>query len=615
MASTQYEAYDEDALNSLVRDSEIVSFDFFDTLVTRFSATPEAVQHYVGYLLSLQESCLTDFFHRRKRAEEIARTRHPDVGDVNLDMIYAEFPVNEQWSIAWIALAQSLEEKIEHRFALPRFAVARLLEYAKALNKRVIVVSDSYFPRRFIENILEKFCLRTLVDEIYVSSERKARKDTGELWRLITIKESVSGKRLVHFGDNPHSDVATAKRFGLKCVHLLNPVPLIAARGFRYSVNQDWRSDILFGPLFARYGNSPIVPFSSGTPFEITEDADLGYVGYGPILLVFFAWLAENPAIKRMNQLYFPSREGFFLKRLYDRLCEQFGFDDLPPSHYLPISRRAVNTASQAVVFDPWQVIDGADFEGTVEDFMKVRLGLELQWPSKFVLPVSLPRDREYLSRILTILAPQILSRAEQECDAMRCYCQQVGLLEGELVGLVDVGYSGTIQAGLQLILSRSIVGFYMVTSPRVSKVTAGGGLAFGCFQDALYGDMLPDGFMRKTLLLEALLTAPHGQLAKFERAMSGVAEPIYLENGVSQHKFHCLERIFEGALNYCVDSIESGGREVLGAIIPARLNALNCLDAVLSGEIRVSEHLSSSLFLEDNFTGRGEIPCMPGAR
>jgi hypothetical protein len=279
----------------------------------------------------------------------------------------------------------------------------------------------------------------------------------------------------------------------------------------------------------------------------------------------------------------------------------------------LPISRRAVNTASQSRSFDPGRVIDGGGFNGTVEEFMKARLGLEIQWPSKFILPVSLPRDRDYLVRILTILRPQILSQAEQERDAMLCYCEQAGLLGKEQIGLVDAGYSGTIQSGLQMILRRPLVGFYMLTSPRAANVRKAGGLAFGCFQDALYGDMRPDGFMRKTLLIEALLTAPAGQLANFEKDSSGGASPVYLDNGLSQDNFHCLERIFQGALDYCIDSIQSAGRQVLGAIVSARGNSFNGLNAVLSGNIRVSKRIASSLYLEDNFSGNGEIPCIPG--
>jgi len=150
----------------------------------------------------------------------------------------------------------------------------------------------------------------------------------------------------------------------------------------------------------------------------------------------------------------------------------------------MPISRRAVNMALQARIFDPWPVIDRAGYHRTVEGFLKARMGLKLEWSSKFAVPVRLPKDREYLARLLMILRPQILEKAEQERDAMLCYCDQVRLLEDGLSGLVDAGYSGTIQGGLQSILARPMIGLYMLTSLRAAKVRSAGGLAFGCFWD-----------------------------------------------------------------------------------------------------------------------------------
>lgn len=597
-----------EALEALVDESEIVSFDFFDTLVTRRSASPEAVQHFVGHRLSREPAALEGFFERRVAAERAARARHPDVGDVDLDAIYAEFPTDERWTAEAVGRARALEQQVDARFVIPRAGLVDVLRRAKAAGKRVLIVSDSALPRSFFEALLRRFGWSALVDAIYVSSEQKARKDDGTLWATVIRQERLAGRRFVHIGDNPRSDVETARAAGLRCVLVPGPVALAAERGIRHEPGRDWRADLLLGPLVAFRGGDPFTPDPT-----VADAYEFGYVVHGPILLAFFAWLAHHPAVRRMDRLFFCSREGHFLQQLYDRLRAHCGLQELPPSTYLPMSRRAAIMASQAEAFDPARVTDGGGFQGTVEALLRARLGYVLEWSSRFVAPVRLPQDRAYVLRLLEILRAQLLQRAEEERAALRSYCEEIGMAAGGELGLVDVGYSATIQTLLQAILRRPLHGFYLATAPRAGAVRAQGGEAYGCFQDALRGDLRPEGFMRKTVLLEAFLTAPHGQLSHFERRAGGHAGPVFMENGVSQRWFAVLERVFEGALDYCLAAVGAGGPELLEAIVPARASALAALDGVFEGAIPVGETISRGMSLEDAFCGNGEISGLPG--
>jgi hypothetical protein len=252
--------------------------------------------------------------------------------------------------------------------------------------------------------------------------------------------------------------------------------------------------------------------------------------------------------------------------------------------------------------------MDGGDFIGGMEAFLRARLGLGFQTSDLFAVPIQLPNDRSHVEKILTILKPEILAIAEHERADMVLYCEQAGLTTRNLTGLVDVGYSGTIQTCLQKILGYPLTGFYMATSERVNAVRKGFGLAFGCFQDAAYGEVMPKGLNYKTVLLEALLTAPHGQLARFEKDDSGAAVPVYLVGGNSQAKFSELSIVFEGGVAYCRDLLATAGSDVLTAILPARRKAFCALDSVLDGRIRVTSRISEALYLEDHFCGNGEI-------
>lgn len=153
---------------ALIGHAEVVSFDFFDTLVTRLAATPEAVQRYVGHRLETRDPSLEGFFTQRKEAETAARASRPELGDVDMDMIYAEFRRNPPWTESAGAMAQALEVEIDHSFIVPRGDVFELLAYAKAHEKRTIIVSDSYVPITFIRQVLARCGWANLVDEIYL---------------------------------------------------------------------------------------------------------------------------------------------------------------------------------------------------------------------------------------------------------------------------------------------------------------------------------------------------------------------------------------------------------------------------------------------------------------
>src|SRR5689334_15404394 len=74
---------------------------------------------------------------------------------------------------------------------------------------------------------------------------------------------------------------------------------------------------------------------------------ELGYAAFGPVLLRFSAWLAQESAALNLKHLYFLSREGYFLLSLFKKYLS-LGLR--PPleieATYLSISRRAAYGAA-----------------------------------------------------------------------------------------------------------------------------------------------------------------------------------------------------------------------------------------------------------------------------
>lgn len=599
----------------LIDAADVVSFDFFDTLVTRLASTPDAAQRFVGRLLQEKYGRGDDFLSVRKHAEAMARALHQDEGDVGLDAIYSQFDINLCWTAEIVREARRVEEQVESDMLAPREKVIALLRYAKEAGKRVIVVSDSYFDSAFFNRSLASLGIADSVDEVYVSSVRLVRKDTGALWDLVLRAEQIEPARMVHFGDNPHSDIGMAASRGISRGYILPPSVILALAGGSLPVDSDWRDHLLIGPVIARLGSDPWVAERAPDRIRLDRAEDLGYAVFGPVLFGFVAWLFAHPALNRVSKLFFLSREGYFLSALYSRVREAAGLSATPQAAYLYVSRRLALVAAQAVEFDPMQMIGKGGFRGTIAEFLAVRVGLDTSSETfdpavvaQLSRHVTLPADGDAVHAVMNALEPVIRRRAREELDAFCAYAHDVGFAQGGNAALVDIGYSGTIQHALQRVLECPLIGLYMMTAPHAAQVRQGRGLAFGCFQDAVYGDMRPPGFLNYTVLLEALLTAPHGQVVRIRYDDRGEAVPEFAEGGVSQKSFADLERIFLGAQRYADDLIRAGGVASLHVASEGSTPFMMLAKKVFDGSVVIGESMLASLSMEDKYSGNGEV-------
>src|SRR6185437_11329395 len=82
----QYQQLSAGDLRRAIDDAEVVSFDLFDTVLTRRAARPDAVVRLAGLRVAGADRA-ADFFGDRKRAEDEARRRRNWAGDVSLSEI------------------------------------------------------------------------------------------------------------------------------------------------------------------------------------------------------------------------------------------------------------------------------------------------------------------------------------------------------------------------------------------------------------------------------------------------------------------------------------------------------------------------------------------------
>jgi FMN phosphatase YigB (HAD superfamily) len=163
-------------------------------------------------------SGLDDFVRQRVRAEETARVRAWGRGldEVTLEEIYAELGPRLGLTAAAQAELQALELDCERDALAPLAGGCELLARARAAGKTVAIVSDTYFDRRFIAEIVARAGLDGV--RFFISSEERKTKLSGRLYDTVLHALGCRPQRLLHVGDNPLVDVTMALGRGIRAL-------------------------------------------------------------------------------------------------------------------------------------------------------------------------------------------------------------------------------------------------------------------------------------------------------------------------------------------------------------------------------------------------------------
>lgn len=588
---------------------DLVSFDIFDTLLLRPSRTPDAVLRYVGRVVLKSYPTAHGFFERRKQAETAARAAKQFAGDVDIDEIYAHFPNSDDWSDEAIEHVHRLELLSELRISQPRRAGVEAVRVAREAGKRIIAISDTYLKRSFVERLLAAAGVEPL-DELYISSERQARKDHGDLWQLVMQSERVTPGRWLHIGDNEHSDVQLPSDRGIGIFHVMNPTTLFEERGFSRTAPATaarWGTDLALGPLVNQIGGDPFLPQHAWDAIHLDTPWEVGHAVFGPILFAFTSWIATHPTTRHLNHLYFLSREGFTLRRCYEMVRTYCDDLDLPQSSYFLTSRRMAMSAAQGRGYSPDMILGDMHYNGTLASLLSSRLGLHVpQHLAADAIPLNLPDDEALARDTLDVLRGVITAHGQRELDLYLRYCAEMGIDGPEPCGIVDVGYSGTIQRSLQTVLGKPLVGYYMATFDAATAASHGGGYAYGCFSEDREAWTSKKPIVQHSLFMEAFLSAPDGQLNGFNDAQGSV-QPVFKSDQRSAHLLSALAEMQAGALAYCEALLQAYGSSLIGVPLDLAL-VQEPLQLLYQGKIKVPTEVAQTLLVEDDFTGAGDL-------
>ena len=191
-------------LNAQLKDFDVISFDIFDTLLCRPVLRPSDV-----FEILEQRTGRTGFAQARiaAGAQTLKQWTDEGRGDRTIDDIYAVLPSD-------FADLKDREFELEKSLLVGNTEIIVLFNLAKQLGKKVVITSDMYLPRTFLEEVLRANGIEGWT-RFYLSNEVHQRKDGGALFEYLLEDLGCVPQKVLHIGDNPCSDLWSARNKGI----------------------------------------------------------------------------------------------------------------------------------------------------------------------------------------------------------------------------------------------------------------------------------------------------------------------------------------------------------------------------------------------------------------
>jgi len=417
-----------DALKAMIDDAEVVSFDVFDTLLSRRHYSPADVFSAA----SGPRSRLT-----RIAAERIARIVHRHQEDVTLAQIYA-----------FLRMSPDAELAAEKATLFPNPEAREIYDYALAGGKRIIAASDMYLPGNLVSELLRAAGYRD-VERVYLSCEAGMTKAGGRLFRHVVQDMGVRAETIVHIGDHAISDCARPREQGLRSYHL-------PSARMRFEQRKAVHPKIVRA---LRRGRKPSHSLLLGLMRDGLADWNgdywyaLGFAVAGPIVNAFADWIRRRYVDGRHDGAFLFARDGFLplevLKIRHPEIAATYTF----------ASRRMLLIPALETLQQSTLNALTTSLPGTTAEEHWTRLGIDNPAVEALLARHFKPGERVWppfgrlrLEAFFREAHPLFLPDVQREKAAVRDYLESIGFLGVSSRPLiVDVGWNASSQRFLEI--------------------------------------------------------------------------------------------------------------------------------------------------------------------
>ncbi len=349
---------------------DLITFDLFDTLLIRRVDEPdrlkEAVARYTAErarqmgIACDQTTVLAARAKYEKRQRQLNSRQYPDA-----EAVYPDFMSETLKEIFGTSLPENLlddvtafELQLESSMLVPRADLIDLLQKLHSRKISLWIMTDIYLPSGHIKVLLKNTGLLPLIDGVVSSADACLAKASGAGFRDLRSRLKIDPRKWAHVGDNPFSDGLRPAEFGIAAFVLKDSQEahrkFVCGTYYRAAHKKRfWRGRLwqqlalpLEGERFDLISGRQVSTSGCKDYGGLYSD---GYNFFGPLITAFIAHIAEQAKIRGLKNIYFFSREGYILQRVWEILAPSFfSTDKIPQAHYLEVSRLALAPATCA---------------------------------------------------------------------------------------------------------------------------------------------------------------------------------------------------------------------------------------------------------------------------
>lgn len=334
-----------------------------------------------------------------------------------------------------------------------------------------LFLSDFYMSAECIQRLLRHHDLDGLVQDGISSCDVGLNKRSSKLFRHMHARFGVNPEEHVHIGDNLHADVEVPHRLGIRAVHF-QPEAEHDKRKARAAYLHDRLA------LF-RHLADEVRQDAANDAMGLEDEAKSAYllgIRAVPLLIGFMLHIAERAILDGVQRLYFFTREGELFIRVWRAVFpdNRFAGLELPPADLLEVSRIATFCASLREISTS-EFMRLWNLYSTQSIFALLKtLGLEpdaytevcqahnLNMKENIVYPWKDARVQA-LFQDLRFAAP-VQAKIDDDRSRLLAYLDQHCWRDDlTRVGIVDIGWRGTIQDNLAYLLPDCrVFGYYL---------------------------------------------------------------------------------------------------------------------------------------------------------
>ena len=496
----------------------VFCFDYFDTLIVR-DIEPEYSKQLAAGLHSrfLHQAIAPEQLYaiRQELEKKLCEQSAAAGGELEFYLEpfsrdYHELLLAELGQIAplrdleyFTRFVLAAETAVELAVQRPLSQTVEVLAWLREQGMTTVLISDFYLPGSCFSKMLTNIGIQDQFDHVYISADHGLAKGSGRLYEKVCRDLDCLPEQMLMIGDNLHSDVNMAREQGMQSIHLQNPV--------QKSFYQQWQPADLTVPERVKQRFSDCL-HSTGMFKEISTS------------LWSFTWmLFQELQQNKVTDVFFFSKEGEFLKRLFDRLQKDLFGCRIITCHYILVSRKATFLASLRPLAEEDFIRFFAHYRDVaLRDFL-LSLNLEESLALSLCEELGLDFNTRHSDLQNRIEFQQLLAsdsfrelyetRRREQRHNFIAYLDSFAVdYSRDGLSIVDVGWKGSIQDNVYHILQGSVavqgyfVGSLIATEARENNRKQG----------LLFDDTRPElpyfnVYNNNRSLFEMILGASHG--------------------------------------------------------------------------------------------------------